>query len=494
MAINPVLKSMTVAEWHQNGIICTDGGAMTQLMTTHKAFPSLEQAAAAAVHAGINQFLDRQQEPVRQALQHNLMTEGDIDSALRGVYRVMIRLGLLDPPQRVSYTAIPAEEPWMSAEHRAAARLVTQKSIVLLKNNGLLPLDRRRLKSVAVIGPYADQVLLDWYSGTPPYTVSPLEGITRALGAGVNVQFAADAETGVRLARLADVAIVVVGNHPTCNARWARCPDPSDGKEGIDRESLELPQEDLIKRIYAVNRRTAVVLVSSFPYTINWTQGHVPAIVLMAHNSQECGNALADVLLGDFDPAGRLVHTWPRSIKDLPPLMDYDIRRGRTYMYFKHEPLYPFGFGLSYTRFRYSGLHISSPTLPADGSIDIRLNVSNTGARDGEEVVQLYTQLPQSKVPRPRLSLQGFQRVAIKAGETRQVDFTLAARQFAYWDITRHRYVVEDGQARLLVGASSADIRLRRPIRILGTLELTPDLSSGARELDALERERHEKD
>ena len=478
MAVNPVLKSMTIAEWHEDGIICTDGGAMTQLVTTHRTFPSLEFAAATAVHAGINQFLDRQRQPVRDALQHNLMTEADIDVALHGVYRVMIRLGLLDPPDRVPYSATSGGEPWLSQAHRAVARWATQKSIVLLKNNRTLPLERRRLKSVAVIGPFADQVLLDWYSGTPPYTVSPLEGITRALGSQVNVRFAANNGDGgaVRIAKSADVAIVVVGNHPTCNAPWARCPSPSDGKEGVDRESLDLVQEKLIRDIYAVNPHTVVVLVASFPFTINWTQAHVPAIVLMTHNSQESGNALADVLFGDFNPAGRLVHTWPRSIEQLPPMLDYDIRHGHTYLYFEGKPLYPFGFGLSYTRFQYSGLRTDSATLPAEGSIDIKLNVSNVGTRDGEEVVQLYTQLPESKVPRPQRSLQGFQRIAIKAGETKPVHFTLAARQLAYWDATRHRYIVEAGKMRLLVGASSSDIRLSKTTRISGTLALMPDL------------------
>jgi beta-glucosidase len=196
----------------------------------------------------------------------------------------------------------------------------------------------------------------------------------------------------------------------------------------------------------------------------------------MTHNSQESGNALADVLFGDFNPAGRLVHTWPKSTEELPPMLDYDIRHGRTYMYFKGKPLYPFGFGLSYTTFRYSGLRTDSPTLPAAGLIDIRLNVSNVGARDGEEVVQLYTQLPDSKVPRPRLSLQAFQRVAIKAGATMPVHLTVAARQLAYWDETTHRYIVEDGKVQLLVGASSSDIRLRKTTRISGALALTPDL------------------
>jgi beta-glucosidase len=471
MAINPILKSMTVDEWGENGIICTDGGALTQLVTKHARFPSLDEAAAAAVHAGINQFLDRQEQPIRDALQHHLMTEADIDGALRGVYRVMIHLGLLDPPALVPYSAIGGDqEPWLTEAHRSAARWATQKSIVLLKNSQeTLPLDRRELKSAAVIGPFADQVLLDWYSGTPPYTVSPLQGIRRALGANVDVQFAADNTGGeaVGLAKAADVAIVVVGNHPTCNAGWNRCPNPSDGKESVDRKSLTLEQEDLVKQVFAVNRRTVVVLISSFPYAINWTRDHVPAILLMTHNSQESGNALADVLFGDFNPAGRLVQTWPQSIDQLPPMMDYDIRHGRTYQYFNGTPLYPFGFGLSYTRFRYSRLQ-SNASLPADGSINVSLDLSNVGDRDGDEVVQLYVQLPESKVLRPRQSLMAFKRVGLKAGETKTLHLTLAARDLAYWDDASHSFVIEGGTVRILVGSSSSDIRLHKTIQVTG--------------------------
>jgi beta-glucosidase len=391
----------------------------------------------------------------------------------------MIHLGLLDPPELVAYSAIGGDqEPWLTAKHRAIARWATRKSIVLLKNSqATLPLDRRNLKSVAVIGPFADQVLLDWYSGTPPYTVSPLAGIRDTLGANIDVRFAPnnDGDNAMRVAKTADVAIVVVGNHPTCNAGWNRCPILSDGKESVDRKSLDLEQEELIKKVFAVNPHTVVVLISSFPYTINWTQDHVPAIVLMTHNSQESGNALADVLFGDFNPAGRLVHTWPTSIDQLPPMLDYDIRHGRTYQYFNGRPLYPFGFGLSYTRFRYSRLRTGA-SLPANGSMNVSFDLSNVGDRDGDEVVQLYAQLPGSKVPRPRQSLLAFRRVSLKAGETKTLRLALAARDLAYWDEAAHRFMVEGGKVRVMVGSSSSDIRLRKTVRVAGNLALTPDL------------------
>jgi len=192
----------------------------------------------------------------------------------------------------------------------------------------------------------------------------------------------------------------------------------------------------------------------------------VPAIVHMAHNSQEEGSALADVLFGDYNPAGRLVETWVKSMNDLPDMMDYDIRNGRTYMYFKGEPLYPFGFGLSYTRFAYSDLRTSTAHLAKDGQVTVSVNVRNTGKRDGEEVVQLYVKHVGSKVERPIKELKGFQRVALKAGETKTVQMTLQAKDFTYWDGQKKQWVVEDDTVNLMLGASSADVRVQKTIRV----------------------------
>jgi beta-glucosidase len=377
MTVNPILNDITVKEWGQNGIICTDAGGMKLLVTGHKYSADLEHAAAASVKAGINQFLDRYPDAVRGALNGGLLTEADIEKVIKGNFRVMIKLGLLDPPSLVPYSGIGGgEDPWLNEKHKALARLVTQKSIVLLKNsNGVLPLDRRGVKSIAVIGPRANEVLLDWYSGTPPYAVTPLDGIKSKVGPSVTVNYKANNDQGeaARIAASSDVAIVCVGNHPTGgnNARWQEVSAPSEGREAVDRKSITLEQEDLIKQVSQANPKTIVILISSFPYAINWTQKNVPAIVHMTHNSQEEGKALADVLFGDYNPGGRLVQTWPRSLDQLPPLMDYDIRKGRTYMYFKGEPLYPFGYGLSYTTFAYSRLRTSSNSLSAGGAIDI---------------------------------------------------------------------------------------------------------------------------
>ncbi|HXE80660.1 MAG TPA: glycoside hydrolase family 3 C-terminal domain-containing protein, partial [Vicinamibacterales bacterium] len=461
--VHPLLRDVTMKQWGLNGIICTDGGALRLLVTAHKHYPDLEQAAAASIKAGITVFLDRYPDAVRGALEKKLITEADIDAALIRNFRVSLKLGLLDPPERVPYSAIgrTGDDPWTTAAHKEAVREVTRKSIVLLKNErGLLPLGAS-IKSIAVIGPRSNDVLLDWYSGTPPYTVTPLNGIRARAGDSIQVRHASGTDTAeaVRLARESDVAIVVVGNHPTCDAGWEQCPVASDGKEAVDRRAIHLEQEALVREIHAANPRTVLVLKASFPFAINWSQEHVPAILTMAHNSQEEGNALADVLFGDYSPGGRLVHTWPQSIDDLPPMLDYDIRKGRTYMYAKAKPLYPFGHGLSYTTFEYSNLRTSASSVDADGTVTVSVDVRNTGARTGDEVVQLYVSYPESKVQRPRMELKGFARVSIEPGQTRTVSIPLPASRLAYWDTARQSFSVEPGTVILLIGASSADIR-----------------------------------
>jgi beta-glucosidase len=470
MTVQPILRDITMHEWGFDGIICTDAGALTNMVTKHKYFPDIDEASAGAIHAGINQFLDNYRGGVTAALDKKLVNLSEIDENLRGIYRVMIRLGLLDPPSMVAYSNIKGPGPaWDNEEHKALARKVTQESIVLLKNsNQFLPLNKDSLKSIAVIGPYADQVALDWYSGTPPYAISVLDGIRNKLGKQVQVSFAHDNTNNeaVQIARSADVAIVVVGNHPTCHAGWGQCPLPSDGKEAIDRQSITLEQEELVKQVYTVNPRTVVVLIASFPFAIQWTNENIPAILHMTHNSQEAGNALADALFGDYNPGGRLVVTWPQSLDQLPPMMDYDIRHGRTYMYFKGKPLYPFGYGLSYTSFEYSNLKTSAEQVRAKAEIDVSVDVHNSGTRAGDEVVQLYVKHMDSKVERPIEELKGFRRITLGPGETQTVHLTLRASALAYWDASKGSFEVEPDQVNLRVGSSSADIRLQKMISV----------------------------
>jgi beta-glucosidase len=476
--VQPVIRDVAINEWGVDGVICTDGGAAANLTNTNRQhyYTNATQAAVGEVTAGINQFLDNTfAAGIRSALKENLLTETDLDRNIKGTLRVFIRLGWLDPATDNPYASIGAAgepEPWLSEKHKAIARLVTQKSIVLLKNSkNFLPLDKSKLKSVAVIGPRANEVLLDWYSGTPPYRISPVEGIKNKVGGDVTVNFTtnSDSAEAVKLAKSSDVVILCVGNNPigVPDGEWAKVSVPSEGREAVDRKSITLEQEDLIQQVYAANPKTVVVLISSFPYAINWTQQHVPAIVHLTHGSEEEGSALADVLFGDYNPAGRLVQTWPKSLDQLLPMMDYNIRNGRTYMYFQGEPLYPFGYGLSYSTFKYSNLKTSAPTFVKDGTIIVSVDVKNTGRRAGEEVVQLYVRHEQSALEHPAEELRGFQRVALQPGETKTVEISLPASSLAYWDTGKRSFVVEPGKLELRVGASSADIRLKKTVSIV---------------------------
>ena len=277
-------------------------------------------------------------------------------------------------------------------------------------------------------------------------------------------------------AKASDVAVVVVGNQPMCGpykglliafaSDDADCPTPGEAMENHDRKSIDLDQESLIHEVFKANPKTVVVLVSGFPYAINWTQQNVPAILHTSHSGQEEGTAIASVLFGDYNPAGRLVQTWPKSLAQLPPMMDYNIRHGRTYMYIKETPLYPFGYGLSYTAFKYSNLRTSAANLPRDGQVTVSLDVTNTGARDGDEVVQLYVKHEGSKVERPRKELRGFQRVHLARGETKTVEIPLKAQTLAYWDEAKSSFVVEEEPIQVMVGSSSADVKLERTVKV----------------------------
>lgn len=467
--VHPMLENITRKEWGQDGIICTDGGGFKQLVTDHRWYPTLALAAQAVLRAGIGQFLDDFEDAVNEALERALLTEADVERAIRPNFRVMIRLGLLDPPELVPYTKIPQTEPWNEPSSRELARRVTQKSIVLLKNDPpLLPLDEATLRSIAVIGPLADEVLLDWYSGTPPYTVSPLAGIAARLGERVVVRHAKDDAEGVKLAKECDVAVVVVGNPPEAGGSFGKATHPTYGKEAVDRSEITLPEEAWIAEVLDANPRSVVVLVASFPYAIGWTKEHAPAIVHMTHCSQEMGHALADVLFGDVNPGGRLVQTWPRSIADLPPMMDYDLRHGRTYLYFEGDALFPFGYGLSYTTFAYAKLRAAKDHVDAKRPLDVLVDVSNTGKRAGDEVVQLYARYHASSVKRPHQQLVGFRRVTLAPGECKTVTLSFDVNELAYWDASAQRFVVETGEIELRVGRSSRDVELTRTLVVDG--------------------------
>jgi beta-glucosidase len=486
MAVNPTLRSIVMDKWGVD-IISSDGGAVTLLVSPRHLFPNQEAAVVACIKAGVNQFLDRYQDEVKAALKDGSLKESDLDGALRGKLAIEIKLGLLDPPEVVPYTSIKDSPlPWDTDRDRSVSQKMALESVVLLKNqDNFLPLDKKKIKSIAVIGPLADVVHWDWYGGTPPYATTPLQGIQKLAGPDVKVNYAAYDSPGgedaaLKAASESDVAVVVVGNNPTCGDQtqaWYNtptegggitlpCTDPGDGREGRDRETMALYQEQIVKQVFIKNPKTVVMLVTSFPFTINWTQEHIPAILTMAHASQDEGSALAQVLFGDYNPGGHLVRTWPRSADQLPPRMDYNIRDGYTYMYFKDKPLYSFGYGLSYTTFKFSNLRASSQRLAKDGAVTVNVDITNTGSRSGEEVVQLYVEHPHSSVTRPHEELEGFERVAVNPGQTKTVSIKLQASQLAYWDEHSHAFRVEPEPVDLMIGDSSANIALKTTIQV----------------------------
>jgi len=482
MAINPVMKSVVVDKWGVD-VISSDGGAVKQLVDPRHIFPDQKAAVVACLKNGVNQFLDVYRDQTKEAVKDGEITEAQLDALARPKFRIAIKLGLLDPPDAVPFSKMKgAPEPWSADQDKAISKKMALESVVLLKNeNNLLPLDKTKIKSVAVIGPLADSVHWDWYGGTPPYKVTPLQGITAEVGPNVKINYA-ESELGneaLNAARHSDVAIVVIGNDPTCGPDMAHdwvqtvdgggtiaCTVPSDGREGRDRERIDLAQEQLVKQVFAVNPKTIVVLISSFPFAINWSQEHAPAILHMAHSSQDEGTALAEVLFGDYNPGGHTVVTWPKSIDQLPPMMDYNIRDGRTYMYFKGDPLYPFGFGLSYTTFKYSNLRTSSPKLAKDGALTVSVDVTNTGSRDGDAVVEMYVQHMGAKVQQPHEALKGFKRVTVAAGATKTVEIPLKAETLAWWDEKLPGWKVESEPMKVMIGDSSADMLLNATIHV----------------------------
>ena len=469
----PFIQDVLVDEWGMKGTLVDDAGALRFMVSEHHYAQDINEAIRMSLEAGLTRYIDSRFEQVKAAYDAGYLRDELLDERAKANLRTMLKLGLMDaecPYDQQEYDE--EEKPWDSQEFKDKARLVTQKSIVLLKNEGkLLPLDRTQVKRIAVFGNRAEQVLKDWYGALPTYRVSPLDGIKAAVDSTqTEVRFQRwDTDGSAQeLAKWADVCIVCVGNHPatspdwdgqTVQSPWAYGTITGDGREALDRRSLQLETEDLIKVVWQANHHTVVTLISSFPFAINWTAENVPAIVHLTQCSQELGSALADVLFGDCNPAGRLTQTWVKDILDLPNMLDYDIRNGRTYMYAKSKPLFPFGFGLSYTAFKYSHLKVEK-----DGDrYVVSFDLKNTGSRDGEEVVQLYAKFKKDDASK---RLRGFERVAVKAGETVRVKMVVPADDLKLWDSGKHAFDFRKGRTKLLVGASSEDIRLQKRIKL----------------------------
>jgi beta-glucosidase len=474
-----LLTDVLRGEWKFDGFVVPDSGAVPRLVTGHKEFTTVEEAAAKTILAGSD--LDNLDYAIvlPKALEKGFLSEKDVDQALRHVLKVRFRLGEFDPPDMVPYSKI-SPDVIDSPAHRQLALRAARESIVLLTNkNSFLPLDRNRTKTIAVIGPFANREFTGiGYTGLASEFVTPLEGIQKKLGSQALVLYArgsgvlesddpkASYAQAVEAAKKADVAVVFAGLDELLEG------------EGRDRSYLDLPaiQRELIEKVYAANPRTILVLLNGGPISVVWGKEHLPAIVEMFTAGEEGGTAIADVLFGDYNPGAKLPYTVydtraasnsgsGDTYDQLPPGDEYDITKGFTYMYYSGKPVYPFGHGLSYTTFRYSNLKVSSGELPK-GELQVQVDVENSGQRAGDEVVQLYVHDLQASVVRPHKQLVAFERVGLQPGEKKTVHFSVRAEQMAFWDTNRKAWVLEPGAFDVMAGSSSEDIRLRQQFQL----------------------------
>lgn len=628
-----MLTDILRGKWGFKGYVVSDCGAIWDIFYGHKYAPDAATASALAVKAGCDLTCGSEYSSLKEAVAKGIISEKEIDVALRSLMLARFKLGMFDPPNAVPYSSITLSDN-DTPEHQQLARKVADESIVLLENaHQTLPL-KRTLNSVAVIGLYADDldVLLGNYNGTPSKPVTILQGIKTKLGNHVKVDFAAgynllednnnldpiDNEyvkpangftghglyaeyfanqnlsgkpvltrvdsviqqfwwrgfpgtevsknyfsmrwtgaitppatgmyeigittygknrlylddsliidkwsphrisglrakrvfmekskeykievdyadsvdyAGIRLqwrkarelpseealtddavsaAKKSDAVIVVAGISPRLEGEES--PVDLPGFKGGDRTSLSIPddQEKLLQALQATGKPIVLVLVGGSALAVNWEEGNLPAIIDAWYPGEEGGDAVADVLFGDYSPAGRLPVTFYKSVKDIPPFDDYDMSadslgHGRTYRYFGGVPLYPFGFGLSYAKFDYSNLEVSKEAAKINDTLKVSVEVRNTGEFDGDEVVQVYVKDLSSKEPQPIKSLKGFKRVHIKKGESANVEISLPVESFRYFDEKRNDFVVEPGKYELQVGSSSSDIKLKKIVKV----------------------------
>lgn len=471
-----LLQKILRQEWGFRGLIAADYNAIEQLQTLHKVAADRAGAAKLALEAGVDiELPDPDCYPsLLQLINEGRVSTATLDRAVANVLRAKFMLGLFENPYVDPERAAKLTN---SKAHQDLAAEAARRSITLLKNEGgLLPLDRGKLKSIAIIGPNAAGVHLGGYSDGPGRGVSILEGVRNKVGEQIKVNYAEgckitkeggnwwgdssqlnDAESDTKLiaeavevAKAADVVVLAVGgNEDTNKEAWA------DNHLG-DRDSLDLVgrQNDLVKAVLETGKPTVVMLINSGPLSINYIAEKVPAILECFYLGQETGVAVADVLFGDYNPGGKLAVSFPRSVGQLPIAYNHKPTARRGYLFTSKEPLFPFGHGLSYTTFEYSNLKVTPAQIGPSGRAEVSVTVTNTGKRAGDEVVQLYIRDLVSSVTRPVMELKDFKRIALAPGENKTVIFTITPDKLSFLDLNMNR-VVEPGWFDLMVGTSS---------------------------------------
>ncbi|SFS07280.1 beta-glucosidase [Granulicella pectinivorans] len=466
-----LLTDILRKQWHFDGFVTDDLGAVELLTGSRRNSNEVGQratedpveATAWAIKAGNDSDDSEFETNIPFAVKRGLLTVKDVDTALANVLRVGFRLGAFDPADASPYSKIGMSVV-RSPEHLALSLRAAEESMTLLSNRGnFLPLKRAEIKSIAVIGPAGDgDYETGNYYGTPFVKEGAVQGLRKLLGSGVKVSYekgagfvdAADPAAMARaadLARKSDVAVLCLGTNLRVEA------------EGRDRRDLNLPgaQEQLLEAVFAANPKTVVVLMNAGPLAVTWAQDHVPAILSAWYPGEAGGTAIARALFGEINPGGHLPYTVYASLDGVPPQNEYDVSKGYTYLYFKGVPLYPFGHGLSYTKFQYSHM-----TVTVGKDVEVAFDLTNVGDRAGSDVAQFYTHQRASSVVQPIKSLRAFERVSLAAGETKRVHFTLPVERLGFYDVKTHGMRVEPGAFDVLVGSSSDDIRLKQVVTV----------------------------
>jgi beta-glucosidase len=485
-----LLTDVLRKQWGFEGYIVSDCGAIHNIWGAqeHHYVTTPEEAAADAVKAGCNLCCGGDYTALVRAVQKGLVTEKEIDQALHYTLWTRFRLGLFDPPDKCPFFKIGIDQN-DTPEHEALALKVAEESIVLLKNDGVLPLNRSKIKRIAVIGTNAASatMLAGNYNGRAARPVTILDGIKQVAGPGIEVTFAAGGplallkdrsnkpsqemtDEAVAAAKSADVVIFVGGISARFEGEEMRRANEYDGFTGGDRTRIELPsvQTDLMKALAATHKPVVFVNCSGSAMALPWETRHLPAILQAWYSGEQGGRAVGEILFGDVNPSGHLPLTFYASTADLPGFTNYSMSN-RTYRYYNGKAEFAFGHGLSYTKFKFQNGKLDTKSIPAGGTVKVSLTVKNTGKLDGDEVAQVYFRHVKSSVPQPKLALCGFARVHLKRGESNRVTVEVPAERLRYWDTEKKQYVVEPGKYEFLIGAASDDIRLKLPMTVTGS-------------------------
>lgn len=462
-------------DWQFQGHVVSDCWAIKDFHEYHHVTDNAIESVALALKMGCDLNCGNMYKNLLTAHEQGLVTEEMIDTAVTRLMETRMKLGLFDSPENVPFNEIPYEVN-DSDEHKQFAIEVAKKSMVLLKNeNNLLPLDRNKIKSIAVIGPNADSrvALIGNYFGTASRYTTVLEGIREAVSAETRVYYAEgchlyrQSHSGLSLpkdrfseaisaAERADVVVMCMGLDSTIEGEEG---DTGNEYASGDKKHLDLPglQQELLERIYEVGKPVVLVLLTGSALALTWAEEHIPAIVNAWYPGADGGKAIASLLFGEYSPAGRLPVTFYRSTEELPEFTDYSMKN-RTYRYMETTPLWPFGYGLSYTTFAYERVEPKLSQIQTGESIDFAVKVKNTGSYDSEEAVQLYLKDVEASVDVPRWQLKGFKKIALKVGEEKEVNFTITARDMALID-NEGACRLEPGTFEVYIGGSQPDER-----------------------------------